>query len=52
MGEDAQLDAAIAYLLRRIEESPVPVPPAPPYPDKRHLGAPSTSAPSAATGRQ
>ena len=33
-GKDAQLDAAIAYLQREIKEHPVPVPPAPPYPNK------------------
>jgi tricorn protease len=33
-GEDAQLDAAIAFLRQRIEEEPVVIPPAPPYPDK------------------
>lgn len=31
-GEDAQLQAAIDYLLARIEEDPREVPPAPPYP--------------------
>ncbi len=34
-GEDAQLKAAIAYLKRKIEEEPVDVPPAPPYPNLR-----------------
>jgi tricorn protease len=34
LGEDAQLDAAVDYLLRRIEEDPVPVPPYPAYPNK------------------
>ena len=33
-GEDAQLDAAIDHLLRKINEAPVKVPPHPPYPDK------------------
>ncbi|MCP5099451.1 MAG: hypothetical protein GY943_28180, partial [Chloroflexi bacterium] len=33
-GVDAQLDATIAYLLNEIEANPVPVPPAPPHPDK------------------
>ena len=33
-GEDAQLDAAIDYLLKSIEEDPRAVPPVPPYPDK------------------
>jgi tricorn protease len=33
-GEDAQLDAAIEYLLEKIREDPREVPPAPPYPDK------------------
>jgi tricorn protease len=30
-GEDAQLEAAVDYLLERIEEDPRPVPPPPPY---------------------
>lgn len=34
LGEDAQLDAAIAHLQKLIEEEPIEVPPAPPYPDK------------------
>jgi tricorn protease len=34
LGEDAQLDAAIAHLKRLIAEEPVEVPPPPPYPDK------------------
>jgi len=34
-GQDAQLDAAIKYLLDKIEEDPRPVPPPPPYPNKR-----------------
>jgi tricorn protease len=33
-GEDAQLEAAVRHLLKRIEEEPVDVPPAPGYPDK------------------
>jgi tricorn protease len=33
-GGDAQLDAAIAHLQELIRTSPVPVPPAPPYPNK------------------
>jgi tricorn protease len=33
-GGDAQLDAAIAHLQALIRDKPVPVPPAPPYPDK------------------
>jgi tricorn protease len=33
-GADSQLDAAIAYLKRRIQEKPNPVPPAPAYPNK------------------
>ena len=33
-GEDAQLDAAIEYLLKEIEKDPREVPKAPPYPDK------------------
>jgi len=35
-GEDAQLDAAIEYLLRKIEAEPVPVPAIPAGPDKSH----------------
>ena len=34
-GGDAQLDAAIKFLGEQIKNSPVPVPPAPPYPIKR-----------------
>ena len=34
LGEDAQLDAAIAHLLRLLEEQPVPDIVTPPYPDK------------------
>jgi tricorn protease len=33
-GKDAQLEAAIQHLETLIREHPVPVPPAPPYPDK------------------
>jgi len=33
-GADAQLQAAVDHLLKRIKEEPVPVPPAPAYPDK------------------
>ncbi|HEX7020041.1 MAG TPA: S41 family peptidase, partial [Gemmatimonadaceae bacterium] len=33
-GRDTQLDAAVAYLQREIKEHPVPVPPAPAYPNK------------------
>ncbi len=33
-GADAQLDAAIEYLLGEIEKDPRPVPPPPPYPDR------------------
>jgi len=33
-GEDRQLEAAVKYLRKEILEHPVPVPPAPPYPDK------------------
>ena len=35
MGEDAQLDVAIRYLLDEIERDPRVVPPPPPYPNKR-----------------
>jgi tricorn protease len=34
-GEDAQLDAAVKYVLEQIKTKPVPVPPPPPYPIKR-----------------
>ena len=34
LGNDAQLDAAIAYLQGEIRAHPVPVPPPPPYPNK------------------
>jgi tricorn protease len=33
-GEDAQLDAAVAHLLRKIEEDPRLVPAAPAYPNR------------------
>jgi tricorn protease len=33
-GGDAQLDAAIAYLLEQIERDPRTVPPPPPYPNR------------------
>jgi tricorn protease len=33
-GKDAQLDAAIDYLKKKIAAEPVEVPPAPPHPDK------------------
>ncbi len=33
-GQDAQLEAAVAYLEQEIREDPRPVPKAPPYPDK------------------
>ncbi|CAN5399236.1 S41 family peptidase [soil metagenome] len=34
MGKDAQLEAALAYLAKEIKDHPIPVPPAPKYPDK------------------
>jgi len=34
LGQDAQLDAAIAILKREIKTDPNPVPPHPAYPDK------------------
>jgi len=37
-GEDAQLDAAIDYLMEKVREEPVPVPPRPAYPDKSFRG--------------
>ncbi len=33
-GEDAQLDAAVEYLLGKLAEEPVTVPDAPPYPNR------------------
>jgi tricorn protease len=38
-GGDAQLDAAVRYLLEEIRTKPVPVPPAPAYPDKSFKGS-------------
>ncbi|HWH03747.1 MAG TPA: S41 family peptidase [Gemmatimonadales bacterium] len=35
-GQDAQLDAAIAYLKAEMKAHPTPVPPPPAYPDKSH----------------
>jgi len=35
LGQDAQLEAAVKYLLEKIEKEPVEVPKAPPYPDKK-----------------
>lgn len=40
-GEDAQLDAAIAYLLAEIEKDPRDVPPPPPFPDKSFENRPA-----------
>ncbi len=34
-GRDAQLEAAIKYLRKKIQEDPVPVPPVPKFPNKR-----------------
>ncbi|AIE86228.1 protease [Fimbriimonas ginsengisoli Gsoil 348] len=34
LGKDAQLEAALAYLAKEIKDKPVPVPPAPKYPNK------------------
>nr|XP_061805995.1 putative tricorn protease homolog 2 [Nerophis lumbriciformis] len=34
MGDDAQLEAAVAHLLEKIEQQPPRVPPVPPFPDK------------------
>ena len=42
-GDDAQLDAAVAHLQEEIRKNPVPVPKAPPYPDKA-LKTPASSA--------
>jgi tricorn protease len=33
-GQDAQLEAAIEYLMKRLQEDPMEIPPPPPYPDK------------------
>lgn len=49
-GQDAQLDAAIAFLQQRISEAPIPQPVARSYPDKRApfittATSPATSAP-------
>ncbi|HYK10847.1 MAG TPA: S41 family peptidase, partial [Gemmatimonadales bacterium] len=35
-GQDAQLDAAVAYLRAEMKAHPTPVPPPPAYPDKSH----------------
>jgi tricorn protease len=37
-GEDAQLDAAVGYLMNEIKLHPVPVPGAPTYPDRSIVG--------------
>jgi tricorn protease len=42
-GEDKQLDAAIAYLKEEIRKKPVPVPPAPKYPNKAFTPATTQS---------
>jgi hypothetical protein len=34
LGQDAQLDAAIAHLQTLIQEQPIVIPPPPPYPEK------------------
>jgi tricorn protease len=34
-GQDAQLDAAVKYLLDKVKQDPRPVPPPPPYPKRR-----------------
>jgi tricorn protease len=39
-GKDAQLDAAIDYLKKKIAAEPIEVPPAPPHPDKSFRYAP------------
>ncbi len=39
-GKDAQLEAAIAYLQKKIAEDPRPVPKAPPYPKRAIKGVP------------
>jgi tricorn protease len=38
-GGDAQLDAAVKYLLEEIRTKPIPVPPPPGYPDKSLKGS-------------
>ena len=40
LGEDAQLDAAIATLQKQIKAHPIPVPPPPAYPNKSGLAKP------------
>ena len=45
-GEDAQLDAAIEYLLGEIERDPRPVPEPPPYPDRSFTYPTETDAPA------
>jgi tricorn protease len=47
-GQDAQLDAAIAYLQAEIKAHPVAVPPAPPYPNKSLKAAVQAGATKAA----
>jgi tricorn protease len=44
-GQDAQLDAAVKYLLDKIKEDPRPVPAAPPYPNRRFDYKPDGSRP-------
>ncbi len=44
-GSDAQLQAAIDYLLERIAEDPREVPPPPPYPDRRFRYPPPQEGP-------
>ena len=51
-GEDAQLDAAVRYLLDKIAEDPRAVPEPPPFPDKSfRCPATTTSGQGAAAGR-
>jgi tricorn protease len=51
-GEDAQLDAAVRYLLDKIAEDPRAVPEPPPFPDKSfRYPATTTSGQGAAAGR-
>jgi len=50
-GQDLQLETAIQYLKGMIKEKPVPVPAAPPYPDKRYTRSSGAAAGKAAAIR-
>jgi tricorn protease len=53
-GGDAQLEAAVKFLQEEIRKKPVPVPPAPKYPDKslRVMGADAPAGPGGAPRRE